>query len=139
MLLNLPFKIIVIITGVNKADITKSTNVPNKPSKKFRGGNILQLQIVIISNIDKQFSSDESLVDVDSNQSKPNPLNPWGDINVQDIPMDIKYMADSNSCPASHEIEEKMDVQNIYTQIQAQHQIPHLMKIAHHQALIIQF
>ena len=51
---------------------------------------ILQSQIVTMSNIDKQFSSDESLVDVDSNQSKPNPLNPWGDMNVQDIPMDIK-------------------------------------------------
>ena len=65
-----------------------------------------------MSNIDKQFLSDESLVDVDSNQSKLNSLNPWGDMNVQDIPMGIKYAPDSNSCPTSHEIEEKMDVQN---------------------------
>ena len=74
--------------------------------------NILQSQKVIISNIGKQFLSDESLVDVDNNQSKLNSLNPWGDMNVQDIPMDIKYMQNSNSCPTSHEIEEKMDVQN---------------------------
>ena len=52
------------------------------------------------------------MVDVDSNQSEPNPINPWGDMNIQDIPMDIKYAPDSNSCPTSHEIEEKMDVQN---------------------------
>ena len=68
---------------------------------------ILQSQIVIMSNTDKQYLSDESLVDVDSNQSEPNPLNPWGNMNVQDIPMDIKYVPDSNSCPTSYEIEEK--------------------------------
>ena len=73
---------------------------------------ILQSQIVIMSNIDKHFSSDESLVDVDSNQSEPNPFNPQHDMNVQDIPMDIKYAPDSNSCPTSHEIEGKMDVPN---------------------------
>ena len=88
----------------------------HKHSKQAKQDNfiedILQPQIVIMSNTDKQFSSDESLVDVDSNQSKHNPLNPWGDINAQDIPMDIKYVPDSNSCPTSHEIEEKMDVQS---------------------------
>ena len=43
-----------------------------------------------MSNIDQQFSSDESWVDVDSNQFERDPLNPWGDMDVEDIPIDIK-------------------------------------------------
>ena len=35
--------------------------------------------------------------------------NPWGDMDVKDIPMDIQYGPDSNLCPTSHETEEKMD------------------------------
>ena len=53
-------------------------------------------------NIDDQFSSNESLVDVDSNQLESNPLNPWGDMNVEDIPTDIKYRPNSNSSYTSH-------------------------------------
>ena len=66
-------------------------------------------------NIDDQFSSNESLVDVDSNQLESNPLNPWGDMNVEDIPTDIKYRPNSNSSYTSHDtlwVEDKMDFQN---------------------------
>ena len=43
--------------------------------------------------------------------------------------------------PALHHmrLKKKWMFKTIYTQIQTQHQIPHLTKIVHHQALIIQF
>ena len=91
---------------------------------------LLQSQIVIYSNIDDQFSSDESWVDVDSNQSESDPLNPWGDMNVEDIPIDIpiKYRPSSNSSSTSHDTlwveEKKWTFKTINTQILTQHQIP---------------
>ena len=39
----------------------------------------------------------------------------WGDMNVQDIPMDIKYGPDSNLCTTSHEIEKKNGYSKPYT------------------------
>ena len=68
-----------------------------------------------MSNIDDQFLSDESWVDVDSNQLESDPLIPWGDINVEDIPIDIKYGPNSNSSYTSQDmlwVEDKMDFQN---------------------------
>ena len=67
-----------------------------------------------MSNIDDQFLSNKSWVDVDSNQSESDPPNPWGDINVEDIPIDIKDGPNLDSSYTSHDmvgVDNKMDIQ----------------------------
>ena len=97
---------------------------------------LLQSQIVIMSNIDNQFSSDESWVDVDSNQLESNPLNPWGDMNVENMGQ-IQILATHHM--TFYELKTKWTFKMINTQILTQHQIPLQTKIVHHQNLMIQF
>ena len=71
--------------------------------------NIKQQQIVIISNNDIPISSDESLIDIDSvndsnddDKSIHNTFNPWCDMDIDDIPLDIIHDSTSESDSLSY-------------------------------------
>ena len=62
--------------------------------------NLIPSQITIMQSNDTPFSSDESVLDVgvdDYVQDNHKMFNPWGDMNVNDIPLDIDTDTDSST------------------------------------------
>ena len=73
---------------------------------------ILYLQITIMQSNDTPFLSDELVLDVgiDENvQETDKILNPWGDMNVNDIPLDIETDTDTDSSTKSEPITVKTE------------------------------
>ena len=80
-------------SGCQRMHEHKSPLISN--NDKFIPG-LKQDQIVIISNNYISISSDESIINVDSvfyseEHDKKNIFNPWGNMDVNDIPLDIKH------------------------------------------------
>ena len=83
--------------------------------EKFKPKNLVPSQILIMQSNDTPFSSDESVLDVcidDNVQENCKMYNPWGEMNVNNIPLDINTDTDSNtsSKPAIINSEEPPDV-----------------------------
>ena len=83
--------------------------------EKFKPKNLVPSQILIMQGNNTPFSSDESVLDVcidDNVQENCKMYNPWGEMNVNDIPLDINTDTNSNTSsePAIVNIEELPDV-----------------------------
>ena len=77
---------------------------------KDKKENLVPFQIMIMQSNDMPFSSDESVLDVgmdDYVQDNHKIFNPWGDMNVNDIPLDIDTDSSTNTEPV---IEKPPDV-----------------------------
>ena len=82
---------------------------------KDKKENLVPSQIMIMQSNDTPFSSDESVLDVgmdDYVQDNHKIFNPWGDMNVNDIPLDIDTDTDSstNTEPVTVKAEKPPDV-----------------------------
>ena len=81
-------------SNINDNNCQRARICTKHNEEKFKPKNLVPSLILIMQSNDTQFSCDESVLDVcidDNVQENRKMYNLWGEMNVNDIPLDIKY------------------------------------------------